>query len=178
MSIYAKVFLAIYLAFVKYSYIIWGSTKPVVFLADNKSVTRFSQTKIIPPALWNTCDFVLQINLTIGHVPGRVNKAEDLPSSLDFDPYEKAHSLVRIYILTTPIVDHIQSSDVTEEEQFYFLPGDKIKSEEQIWKPKRRSCKKILGRETTSDIGVVILQPSVIRHTVSGQTGRQTSQRH
>ena len=77
MSIHAKEFLAIYFAFMEYSHILWGSTKPVIVLTDNKSVTRFFQTKIIPPALWNACDFVLQFNFTIAHVPGRMNTAAD-----------------------------------------------------------------------------------------------------
>ena len=45
MSIYAKEFLAMYFAFMEYSHILWESTKPVVVLTDNKSVTRFSRQK-------------------------------------------------------------------------------------------------------------------------------------
>ena len=41
LSIYSKEFLAIYFAFMEYSHILWESTKPVVVLTDNKSVTRF-----------------------------------------------------------------------------------------------------------------------------------------
>ena len=44
MSIYAKKFLAIYFAFMEHSHILWGSTKPVIVLTHNKSVTRFFQT--------------------------------------------------------------------------------------------------------------------------------------
>ena len=51
MSIYAKEFLAIYFAFMEYSHILWGSSKPTIVLTDNKSVTRFFQTKMIPPSL-------------------------------------------------------------------------------------------------------------------------------
>ena len=83
--IYAKEFLAIYFAFMDYSHILWGSTKPVLVLTDNKSVTRFFQTKIIPPALRNACDFVLQFSFTIAHVPGRINTAADFLFRLDLD---------------------------------------------------------------------------------------------
>ena len=86
MSIYAKEFLAIYFAFMEYSHILWESTKPVVVLTDNKSVTRFFQTKIIPPALWNACNFVLQFHFTIAHVPGKMNTAADFLSLLDLHP--------------------------------------------------------------------------------------------
>ena len=48
MSIYAKEFLAIYFAFMEQSHILWESTKPVVVLTDNKSVTRCFQANIIP----------------------------------------------------------------------------------------------------------------------------------
>ena len=40
-----------------------------------KSVTRFFQTKAIPPSLWNACDYVLQFNLKRAHIAGSVNTA-------------------------------------------------------------------------------------------------------
>ena len=132
MSIYAKDFLAKYFAFMEYSHILWGSTKPVIVLTDNKSVTRFFQTKIIPPALLNACDFVLQFNFTIAHVPGRTTTTADFLSRLDLDPKEKVELLLREDIQTAPIEVHIQSSDVAEEEQFYFLSDDDIETEEQM----------------------------------------------
>ena len=153
MSIYAKEFLAIYFAFMEYSHILWGSTKPVTVLTDNKSVTRFFQTKTIPPALWNACDFVLQFNFTIAHVPGRMNTAADFLSRLDLDPKEKIQLLIRDDIQTTPIEVHIQSSNVAEEEQFYFLPEDDIETEEQIWERKQRARKKIQENDITQTPG-------------------------
>ena len=56
MSIYSKEFLAIYMAFLEFAHIFWEATKPTIVLTDNKSVTRFFQTKAIPPTLWNACD--------------------------------------------------------------------------------------------------------------------------
>ena len=49
MSIYAKEFLAIYMTFKEVGHIFWGATKPVIIMTDSKSVTRFFQTKMIPP---------------------------------------------------------------------------------------------------------------------------------
>ena len=69
MSIYAKAFSAIYVAFKKFWHIFWGANKPVIIMSDRKSVTRFFQIKIIPPPLFNTCNFVLQFNFTIAHIP-------------------------------------------------------------------------------------------------------------
>ena len=45
MSIYAKEFLAIYMAFKEFGHIFWGATKPVIIVTDSKSVTRFFQKK-------------------------------------------------------------------------------------------------------------------------------------
>ena len=45
MSIYAKEFLAIYMAFKEFGHIFWGATKPVIIMTDSKSVTRFSKQK-------------------------------------------------------------------------------------------------------------------------------------
>ena len=89
MSIYAKEFLAIYMAFKEFGHIFWGATKPVIIMTDSKSVTRFFQTKMIPPPLWNACDFVLQFNFTIAHIPGKMNTAADFLSRLEMDPNEK-----------------------------------------------------------------------------------------
>ena len=47
MSIYAKEFLAIFFAFKEFGHVFWGTPKPVIILTDNKSVSRFFQTKII-----------------------------------------------------------------------------------------------------------------------------------
>ena len=106
-------------------------------------MTRFFQTKIIPPALWNACESVLQFHFTIAHVPGKVNTAADFLSRLDIQPKDKVHLTIRDDIRTTPIQVNIQSSDVAEEEQFFFMPDDDTETEEQIWERKLRARKKI-----------------------------------
>ena len=53
-----------------------------IYSKDNQSVTRFFQTKAIPPALWNACDYVLQFNFKIAHNAGSVNTAADFLSRL------------------------------------------------------------------------------------------------
>ena len=89
MSIYARELLAIYLAFKEFGHRFWGATKPLIIMTDSKSVTRFFQTKMIPPPLWKACDFVLQFNFTIAHNPGKMNTAEDVLSHLEMNPNEK-----------------------------------------------------------------------------------------
>ena len=77
MSICAKEFLAIYMAFKEIGHVFRGATKPVIIMTESKSVTRFFQTKMIPPPLWIACDFVLQLNFTIAHIPGKMNTAAE-----------------------------------------------------------------------------------------------------
>ena len=83
MSIYSKEFLAYYMAFLEFAHILSEATKLTIFLTDDKSVTRFSQTKAIPSPLWNACDDVLQINFTIAHIAGSINTAVDFFSRLE-----------------------------------------------------------------------------------------------
>ena len=59
MSINAKEFLAIYMAFLEFAHILWETSKQTIVLTDNNSVTRFFQTKAIPRSLWNACVYVL-----------------------------------------------------------------------------------------------------------------------
>ena len=92
MSIYSKDFLGIFMAFLEFAHILWEATKPTIVLTDNKSVTRFFQTKAIPPALWNACDYVLQFNFKIARIAGSVNTAADFLSRLELKVTEKRGS--------------------------------------------------------------------------------------
>ena len=70
MSIYSKESLGYYSAFLEFTHILWEASKPTIVLTDKKSVTRFFQTKAIPPSLWNACDYVLQFNSKKAHIAG------------------------------------------------------------------------------------------------------------
>ena len=61
-----------------------------------------------------------------------MNTAADFLSRLDIQPKDKVHLTIRDDIRTTPIQVNIQSSDVAEEEQFFFMPDDDTETEEQI----------------------------------------------
>ena len=95
MSIYCKEFLAIYHAFLEYSHILWETTLPTLVMTDNRSVTRFFQTKAIPPTLWNACDYVLQFNFHIMHVAGTQNTAADFLSRIELTPKERVELKIR-----------------------------------------------------------------------------------
>ena len=115
MSIYAKEFLAIYMAFKVFGHIVWGATKPVIIMTDSKSVTRFFQTKMISPPLWNACDFVLQFYFTIAHIPGKMNTAADILSRLEMDLNEKVILKIREDFSTKPIEVNIESTCIAQE---------------------------------------------------------------
>ena len=86
---------------------------------------------------------MLQFHFKIAHVPGRMNKAADFLSRLDISPKEKFLLQIREDIQTTPIQVNVQSSDIHEEHQFYFLPEDDSETDENIWERKQRARKKI-----------------------------------
>ena len=140
MSIYSKEFLAIYMAFLEFAHILWEATKPTIVLTDNKSVIRFFQTKAIPPALWNACDYVLQFNFKIAHIAGSVNTAAGFLSRLELKVTEKICLKIRADIQTTPIEVTTSSSDVADEEHIFFTHADDAKqSEEQTLEREQQS---------------------------------------
>ena len=120
MSIYSKEFLAIYMAFLEFAHILREATKPTIVLTDNKSVTRFFQTKAIPPALWNAYDYVLHFSFKIAHIDGSANTAADFLSRLELEVTEKIRLKISEDIQATPIEVTTSSSDVADEEQFFF----------------------------------------------------------
>ena len=128
------------MAFLEFAHILWEAIKPTIVLTDNKSVIRFLQTKAIPPALWNACDYLLQFNLKIAHIAGSVNTAADFLSRLKLKLAEKISLKIREDIHTTPIEVTTSSSDVADEEQIFFTHADDgNESEEQTLERKDQS---------------------------------------
>ena len=76
------------MAFLEMAHILWEASKPAIVLTGNKLVTRFFQTKAIPPSLWNACDYVLQLNFNLAHIAGSVNKAADFFKRLELEVRE------------------------------------------------------------------------------------------
>ena len=140
MSIYAKGFLAIYLAFKDFGQIFWSATKPVIILTDSKSVTRFFLTKLIPPPLRTACDFVLQFNYTIAHIPGKMNTAEDFLSPLEMVPNDKINIRIRENIPAKPIEVNHESTDIAQEEPVFVDIRDQHEiTEKKLWKCKKET---------------------------------------
>ena len=171
MSIYSKEFLAIYMAFLEFAHILSESSEPTNVLTDNKSsVTRFFQTKAIPPSLWNACDYVLQFNFKLAHIAGSVNTAADFLSRLELKVTEKIHLNIREDVQTTPIEVSTSSSDVADEEQIFFTqPDSQDETEEQIPQRKKQSQENaaewVINQELSS------LKPSIKEFTkIEGNT--------
>ena len=113
-------------------------------LTDNNSVTRFFQTKAIPPAPWNACDFVLRFNFKKTHIAGSVNKATDILSRLELNVTEKMCLKIPEDIEITPIKETTSSADVAVEEQFIFTEANKQKeSEEQNFSNGKNNLEKM-----------------------------------
>ena len=148
------------MAFLEFAHILWEATKPTIVLTDNKSVTRFFQTKAIPPALWNACDYVLQFNFKIAHIAGSVNTAADFLSRLELKITEKIRLKIREDIHTTPIEVTTSSSDVADEEQIFFTHvNDDKESEEQTLERKEQSRQD--AKQWAANEGLLDLKSSV-----------------
>ena len=142
------------MAFFEFAHILWEATKLTIFLTPNKSVTRFFQTKAIPPALWNACDYVLQFNCKIAYIAGSVKTAADFLSRLELKVTEKLRLKIQVENQTTPIEVTTSSSDVADEEQFFFTQADQNDdSEEQTLERKeqwKQSAKQGAAHERSS----------------------------
>ena len=109
MSIYAKEFPVIYFAFKDYGHIFWGAPKPVIILTDNKAVTRFFQTNVVPATLWNACDYGIQFHFVIAHIQEHKTRQPDL-SRLESDPKDKLIKKILEDVQTLPIERNVQSA--------------------------------------------------------------------
>ena len=176
MSIYSKEFLAIYMAFLQFAHILWEARKPTIVLTDNKFVTRFFQTKAIPPSLWNACDYVLQFNFRIAHIAGSVSTAAAFLSRLELKVTARIRLKIREDEQTTPIEVTTSSSDVADEEHFLFAhTDDQDETEEQILQRKEQSREKAaecVGNQEPSS-----MKPSIKEFTkTDGNTTAYTLQ--
>ena len=139
-KIQSKEILVTYMAILEFAHILWEATRRTIVLTDNNFVTGFFQTKATPPALWSACDYVLQFNFKIARIAGSVNTAADFLFRLEFKVTEKIRLKIREDIQTTPIEVTTSSSDVADEEQFFFIHADDTnESEKQTLKQEERS---------------------------------------
>ena len=128
------------MAFKEFGHMFWGATTPVIIMTDSKSITKCFQTKMIPPPLWNACDFVLQFNFTIAHIPGKINTAAEFLFRLEMDLNEKIIFKIREDIPTKPVEVNIESTGIAPEEPVFFDPTDQqMTTEKELWKRKEEA---------------------------------------
>ena len=113
---------------------------------------------------------MLQFSFKIAHIAGSINTAADFLSRLELKVAEKIHLKIREDVPTTPIEVSTSSSDVADEEQFFFTQTDgQDETGEKILQRKEQSRKKaaewVLHQEQSS------MKPSIKEITkVDGNT--------
>ena len=141
MSIYAKEFLSIYFAFKDFGYIFWGAPTPAIILTNNIAVARFLQTKFVPPALWNACEYVIEFNFVIAHIPGAQNTVADNLSSLEADQKDKLNMKTREDVKTVSIEINAQSAGVSQKEKIFSTRMMIMRQKNNIGRGKKQSGK-------------------------------------
>ena len=113
---------------------------------------------------------MLQFNFKIAHIAGSVNTAADFLSRLELKVTEKMHLKIREDVQTTPIEVSTTSSDVADEEQFFFTqPDSQDETEEQILQRKEQSQKNAAEWVTNQELSS--LKPSIKEFTkIDGNT--------
>ena len=101
-----KEFLSLVFALDNFAHFIWGATKSVQVLTDNRSLTQFSQSKSIHPSLWNCLDRVLSFNILLAHIPGKAKSAADFLSRMQTDPN---------LTLQIKLTDHVPVREIENE---------------------------------------------------------------
>ena len=96
------------------------------------------------------------------HVAGSQNTTADFISRLGLTPKEKVQLKLRDDILTSPIEVNVQSSDVADEEQLFFLPDEEEESEQELVARKAFSKQRAIdehGKEMSTKVTEVIKIP-------------------
>ena len=83
------------------------------------------------------------------HVAVTQNTAADFLSRIELNPKERVELKVRDDITIRPIQINLQSTDVADEEQLFFLPGETIETEEEILLQKEQARQNACDKETT-----------------------------
>ena len=130
--------LAIYQPFKEFGHIFWGATKRVIIMTDKNQSQRFFQAKIIPPPLWKACDFVLQVNFTMAHIPRKLNTAADFLFRLEMDPNDKTNRKIGEDIPTKRIELNIDSKGIAQEELIFLTLQTNTRSQKKFGSVKKK----------------------------------------
>ena len=128
MSLILKNFMSNHIPFLDFKHILWEASKPIIVFKDNKSVERFSQTKIFQifqiTSLWNGCEYFLQFTFKVANIAGSVDTAADFFSRLKFKVMQKIRLKIREVVQTIANEVTTSSQDVVDEENFFFTKTD------------------------------------------------------
>ena len=114
---------------------------------DNRSVTRFFQAKLIPPALLNTCGSVLQNSFIIGFIAVFMDTAA-VSLRTEVKMIEKLDLNIRHDIQAKLQLKSTSNYQVeVEEELIYILPYDEIDGN-KIWEEKTKHPQSSTNRNT------------------------------
>ena len=115
-SIYLKLFVAKYMAFLEFTHVFWQGTKTPIIRSDNKLLTRFFQTKATPRSLWKACNHMPQYNykIDLNTNTGSVNTAVGFISTLALKVMQKIQLKIQKGLQTTPVDVKMSCSNVTD----------------------------------------------------------------
>ena len=98
------------------------------------------------------------------YVAGSQITAADFLSRLELTLKEKVQLKLRDDILTSPIEVNLQSSDVADEEQLFFLPDEEEESEQEIFARKALSDQRAL-EDHEKDLSTKVIK-NVKNHSI------------
>ena len=89
-------------------------------MTDSKSVARISQTRMIPPLLWNARDFVLGFNFTKAYITGKMITTADFLSGLKTNRKEKIFLEVSEDVPEEPMEVNIEATATAQRDEVFF----------------------------------------------------------
>ena len=92
------------------------------------------------------------------HVAGSQNIAADFLSRLELTPKEKVQLKLRDDIITAPIEVNLQSTDVADEKQLFFLPDEEEESEQEVFARKALSKQRAVEEKEQQNLSTEITE--------------------
>ena len=86
------------------------------------------------------------------HVAGSQNTAADFLSRLELTPKERIQLKLRDDIITAHIEVNLQSTDVVDEEQLFFLPDEEEESEQEVFARKALSQQRAIDEKEQQNL--------------------------
>ena len=125
LTMYAKEYVAMHFAFDECAHFLWGVKKLTIVMTNMKPLTRFFQSKTIPPKLWNYCDQALQFDFVLAHAPGFENTAADYLSEIEINLQDRIHLKLHDEILVFKVeIDLASKPPKQDDDEDEYTRGD------------------------------------------------------